>query len=343
MRGRGCGLCPARSRGSEQDHEEACLKLTDPSHSLLLKEEKKSLPGPGGGGKDEKTQLKSPTPGEMCREPHVPFLNGRESQDTVGSGTKKVGREKHLQSLLQVSGSQTGGYLAIPGEVLDVIRPREGRPAAGGGGHYWHLAGTGQRRCSTPSVHREASFIEELRVSSALLPATFWNISKGPFRAQRRPHRPLLYPFPKSSQPKSHPTRQLGGMGGKGEKTILETTNEDGPSAHQQPPTPAREKSQAWAIFGQTGKRKAELKGRPLHPTCPAAKAGVLSLCTEVHAREQMSGPRSLGGWEEKQAGQAGGWAPTWPSLVLNQGLHLVHKVPGQLQDLSGVVSLGHL
>lgn len=84
----------------------------------------------------------------------MPFLNGRESQDTVGSGTKKVGREKHLQSLLQVSGSQTGGYLAMSGEVLDVIRPREGRAAAGGGGRYWHLAGTGQRCCSTPDSAR---------------------------------------------------------------------------------------------------------------------------------------------------------------------------------------------
>lgn len=45
-----------------------------------------------------------------------------ESQDTGGSDTKKVGREKHLQSLLQASGSQTGGYLAMSGEVLDVIR-----------------------------------------------------------------------------------------------------------------------------------------------------------------------------------------------------------------------------
>ena len=32
----------------------------------------------------------------------------------------------------------------------------------------------------------------------------------------------------------------------------------------------------------------------------------------------------------------------TWSSLVLNQGLHLVHEVPGQLQDLFGVVSLSH-
>lgn len=30
------------------------------------------------------------------------------------------------------------------------------------------------------------------------------------------------------------------------------------------------------------------------------------------------------------------------PSLVLDQCLHLVHEVPGQLQDVFGVVSLGH-
>lgn len=96
-------------------------------------------------------------------------------------------------------------------------------------------------------------------------------------------------------------------MGEKREETILGTTNEDVPSAHQQLPTPTREKSQTWAIFGQTEKRKAELKGQSLDPTCLVAKVGVLSLCTEVHAREQMPGPCSLGGQEEKQAGQAGG------------------------------------
>ena len=54
-------------------------------------------------------------------------------------------------------------------------------------------------------------------------------------------------------------------------------------------------------------KHKAELKGQPLDPTCLVAKVGELSLCTEVHAREQMPGPCSLGSQEEKQAGQAGG------------------------------------
>lgn len=108
-----------------------------------------------------------------------------------------------------------------------------------------------------------------------------------------------------------------------------------------------KEKSQTRAIFGQTGKRKAELKGQTLDPTCPAAKVGPVSLCTEVHAHRQTPGPRSPGGREEKWARQAGGssadaaWARR-PSLVLNQSLHLVHEVPGQLQDLLGVVSLGH-
>lgn len=63
----------------------------------------------------------------------MPFLNGGwgESQDTGGSGTKKVGREKHLQSLLQASGSRTGGYLAMSGEVLDVIRRGAGQGVEG--------------------------------------------------------------------------------------------------------------------------------------------------------------------------------------------------------------------
>lgn len=46
----------------------------------------------------------------------------------------------------------------------------------------------------------------------------------------------------------------------------------------------------------------------------------------------------------DRQVGRGLGDAAwvTWSSLVLNQGLHLVHEVPGQLQDLLGVVSLGH-
>lgn len=77
------------------------------------------------------------------------------------------------------------------------------------------------------------------------------------------------------------------------------------------------------------------------------AKVGVLSLCKEVHTCEKTPGSHSLGGQEEKQAGQAGGGSAdaAWvmrPSLVLNQSLHLVHEVPGQLQDLLGVVSLSH-
>lgn len=178
--------------------------------------------------------------------------------------------------------------------------------------------------------------------SSDLLPATLWNISKGPFRAQRQPQTspiPVSEKFP--TQVSSDKTAWRDGSERGGD--LAGDHEQRCSSAHQQPPTPAREKSQAWAIFGQTRKRKAEPQGKPLHPTCPVAKVGVISLCTEVHAREQTSGPRSPGGWEEKQAGQAGGWAVTRPSLVLNQGLHLVHEVPGQLQDLFCVVSLGHL
>lgn len=56
-----------------------------------------------------------------------------------------------------------------------------------------------------------------------------------------------------------------------------------------------------------TGERKAELKGQPLDPTCPAAKVGMVSLCTEAPAHEQTPGPGSRGGREERWAGQVGG------------------------------------
>lgn len=108
------------------------------------------------------------------------------------------------------------------------------------------------------------------------------------------------------------------------------------------------EKSRTRAIFGQTGKRKAELKGQALDPTCPAARVGPVSLCTEVLAHRQTPGPRPpVAGRKSGHDRQAGGSSEdaAWvrrPSLVLNQSLHLVHEVPGQLQDLLGVVSLGH-
>ena len=274
----------------------------------------------------------------------MPFLNGGwgESQDTGGSGTKKVGREKHLQSLLQASGSQTGGQLAMSGEVLDVIRRQGEGGDAGGGGRYWHLAGRGQRCCSTPDTAQDSVLHRRIPCQQRSAPSHALEHLQRPLQSSEAA--PQTSPIPVSEKFPTQVSSKTAWRDGRERGGDHSGDHEQRcSSAHQQPPTPAREKSQAWAIFGQTGKRKAELKGQPLHPTCPAARVGVLALCTEVHAREQTSGPRSPGGWEEKQAGQAGGRAVARPSLVLNQGLHLVHEVPGQLQDLFGVVSLGHL
>lgn len=96
------------------------------------------------------------------------------------------------------------------------------------------------------------------------------------------------------------------------------------------------------AIFGQTGKRKAELKGQPLDAPCPAAQALHRSPCPRTHTKTWLPG------WPGGNTGRTGrrrsaaGAGTRRPSLVLDESLHLVHEVPGQLQDLLGVVSLGH-
>jgi hypothetical protein len=73
-------------------------------------------------------------------------------------------------------------------------------------------------------------------------------------------------------------------------------------------PTPREGEIPASAIFGQTGKLKAELTGPPPVPLSRASQ-GRLSLCTDVHA-QQTPGPRlaAPGGGEGR--GQAGGAQP---------------------------------
>lgn len=93
-----------------------------------------------------------------------------------------------------------------------------------------------------------------------------------------------------------------------------------------------------------TGERKAELKGQPLDPTCPAAKVGMFLFAQKppLTNRPQALAPEAAGrkgGQDRWEADAAWAW---WSSLVLDQSLHLVYEVPGQLQDLLGVVSLGH-
>lgn len=61
--------------------------------------------------------------------------------------------------------------------------------------------------------------------------------------------------------------------------------------------------------------------------------------------RHRDLAPRAAG--SEKWAGQVDGSSAdkaqgSRPSLVLDQSLHLVHEVPGQLQDVFGVVPFGH-
>lgn len=231
----------------------------------------------------------------------------------------------------------------LPGNVWRSSGCHKAGGGAGGGGHYWHLAGRGQRCCSTPDTAQDSVLHRRIPCQQRSAPSHALEHLQRPLQSSEAA--PQTSPIPVSekfpTQVSSDKTAWRDGRERRGDHSG--DHEQRCSSAHQQPPTSTREKSQAWAIFGQTGKRKAELKGQPLHRTCPAAKAGVLALCTEVHAREQTSGPRSLGGWEEKQAGQAGGRAVARPSLVLNQGLHLVHEVPGQLQDLFCVVSLSHL
>lgn len=58
-------------------------------------------------------------------------------------------------------------------------------------------------------------------------------------------------------------------------------------------------------------------------------------------SRHQDQRPgRALAGGQE--GGGTGRVLAGASSLVLNQSLHLVHEVPGQLQHLLGVVPLGH-
>lgn len=80
-------------------------------------------------------------------------------------------------------------------------------------------------------------------------------------------------------------------------------------------------------------------RGNPSTPPAWQPKLGWF-----LFAQKSMLMNRHRDNW----AGQAGG-SPAdtararQPSLVLDQSLHLVHEVPGQLQDLLGVVPLGHL
>lgn len=254
----------------------------------------------------------------------MPFLNGGVS------GHRWLRYKESGETLAVPPPSQwlsNGGYLA------NVWRS-SGCHKVGGGAWAWRALlassrGRGQRCCSTPTGLRAQGsiLIEELSSRAVICSQPHSGTSpKAPSELRGSPTDLSYTRFRKVPNPSligqdSLPVEgsQRGGdLAGDHEQMLLcpPTT-----------PTPAQEKSQAWAIFGQTRKRKAEPQGNPLHPTCPAAKVGVISSCTEVHAgnRRQDLAP---GGWEEKQAGQAGGWAVTRPSLVLNQGLHLVHR-PG--------------
>ena len=133
--------------------------------------------------------------------------------------------------------------------------------------------------------------------SSDLLPATLGNISKAPFRAQRQPHRPLLYPFPKSSQPKSHQTRQLGGMGGKGEETILETTNRDAPLPTNNPQLPPGKNPRLGRSLVKQENVRLNRRGNPSTPPAQRPKLGCFLFAQKsmLGNRRQDLAPRAAG------------------------------------------------
>lgn len=116
------------------------------------------------------------------------------------------------------------------------------------------------------------------------------------------------------------------------------TTGPEATSIYPQPQLPRGGKSQSWAIFGQTGKRKAE-PGSSL-PHRPTAQVKSLALCTEVRTGPTDAGPRA--GLQEGKGWTAGMPGRCGPSLVLDQNLHFVHQVPRQLQDLLRIVPLSH-
>lgn len=149
-----------------------------------------------------------------------------------------------------------------------------------GGGCYWHVVGRGQGCCSNSNSAQGSIPQKSIKCQQCSAPG---QPSSHVLEHLQRPLSkytevaPQTSPIPVSKKfpPQVSSDKTVGGMGEKREETILGTTNEDVPSAHQQLPTPTREKSQTWAIFGQTEKRKAELKGQSLDPTCLVAKVGV--------------------------------------------------------------------
>lgn len=226
----------------------------------------------------------SKPPGERCR-PRLPSLNGG-AQDTGGLGGKDGGRHTGSPSSRPVG--LKWGHWQYLGTFWAV--------SAGVGTRVpLHLAGRGTlldiSRCTgCPPPHSAPPKREQCQVQRPrqAMPQPCPATSPRP-RGCRGSH---TSPTPKSKQ--SHPESPLRdgveGWGGEGERD-----HSGGPEQGRSlrpPPTSAKEKSQTRAIFGQTGKRKAELKGQPLDPTCPAAAVGQ-SLCTEVHVHEQTRRPGS--------------------------------------------------
>lgn len=175
---------------------------------------------------------------------------------------------------------------------------------------YWHLAGEARDAAQPPTGLRHKGSILHRRIeqqSSDLLPATLWNISKGPFRAQGSPTDLSYTRFRKSlAQVSSDKTARRDGSE-RGGETLLETTNRDAPLPTSNPQLPPG-KSQAWAIFGQTRKRRLNRRETP-PPHLPSGQSwGDFSLhrspCSGTGVRT-FPAPGRLG---RRRAGGTGGW-----------------------------------